>query len=65
MSKFHVEKRELKDKVEELQPIVDEHEALMELGKNNLEAAEETIAELREEKERLENVEKELEELQE
>lgn len=43
MGKFHGEKRELKDKIEELQPIVDEHDVMMELAKNNLEAAEETI----------------------
>lgn len=43
MGKFHGEKRELRDKIEELQPIVDEHDVMMELAKNNLEAAEETI----------------------
>ena len=43
MAKFHDERRELKDKIEELQPIVDDHDVQMELAKNELEAAEDKI----------------------
>ena len=43
MGKFHGEKRELRDKIKELQPIVDDHNVMMELAKNNLKAADEKI----------------------